>query len=114
GEPTSRILRAVLPSWGVCLVGFVAALQVAGLFDLASLTQRLLAGLLPPWLEARAADLVCIGVYGTVCALVMAVLSRIVLHADLRDVISVSPSRLREPLRRVLLLRNNTPQADSL
>jgi PST family polysaccharide transporter len=114
GEPTSRILRAVVPSWCVCLIAFAAATQVAGLFDFASFTQRLLAGLLPAWLEARAADLVCIGVYGTVCAMVMALLARLVLHADLRDAISVAPSRLREPLRRLLFLRNDPPADQSL
>lgn len=114
GEPLWRILRAIVPSWGVCLIAFAAATQAAGLFDLPSLTQRLLAGQLPPWFEARAADLVSIGVYGSICALVMTVLSRLVLHADLRDAISVSPARLREPLRRVLFLRDDPPQASSM
>jgi O-antigen/teichoic acid export membrane protein len=113
GDSIWLVLRAVVPSWLVCLVALLAATQVARLGDPGAFAQSLLSGHVPEWLQSRAADLVRIGVLGGVCALVMAGLSRLVLHADLRDFISVAPARLRDPLQRVLFLRQPAPRAES-
>jgi O-antigen/teichoic acid export membrane protein len=111
-ESTLSVLRAVVPSWVVSLLGFAAAYWAAHAGNLGAFTDKLLADRLPQWLQDRIADLVCIAAYGSLCALVMAILARLVLHADLRDAISVAPSRVRPILRRLLflpLLADTTP-----
>jgi len=113
-EPIGNILRAMFPAWLLCLAALGATAAVSSNLGVREVVLRLAERMhfaAGSKVAERGADVVEIVVYGCVCSLVMLVLARVILHADLRDVLRVAPGRFGSPLARVLRLDLREPQA---
>jgi O-antigen/teichoic acid export membrane protein len=105
GESPMRVMKDMFPAWAISLAGFGVAILAARKFDLAGAVGGWFSHTsLPLAFTSRVGDVAAIMVFGGVCAFVMAMLARVVLHAHLRDLISVSPGKLRGPMRTIFRL----------
>jgi O-antigen/teichoic acid export membrane protein len=117
GESARNVIKAMFPSWAVCLIALITSTGIAripGMSDLILPTAAEQGTGWSSWLIARGSDILAIGILGTACAAVMILLTRVLLHADLRDALRVAPSRMRLPIQRLLRLGDNQPHADPI
>lgn len=117
GTPAGDVVRAIFPAWFTCVAGLGAALLLAAATSphaaLTRLVAPLLASLDTPSLDTpsladrlapKAANLVEIIIYGTLCSVVMLGIARVALRPVVLDMLAVAPARLRVPLAKALRL----------
>ena len=112
GASPWAVMRAMVPSWLVCLVGAGSVIWLAQATGFGGWVRGLLGVPDGAFAELstqaqvmqRVSDVVEIAVYGALSGGAMLVLARWLLADDLRDAVAVMPGRIQGAARRVLRL----------